>query len=573
MSMKMTIGRHGAPRNPSARALEANNSRDLWKGGGIDELSVGIGIHAFVEALGTAGTSWPAAMRSAARSMVFCVAISGCGDSSTAPVAGVASGGEGPVASAGAGGRIDSTGSGGTGSGGAASDVVSTGGAATDAASTGGAAPGGSSPAVRLTLSTEGIASATGRAVPDPIGTSCGPGCFTYGEGQTVEIAAAGDQSALFAAWSGDCVGHGQTCTLIMSADKSAHAHFRPNMNIMFVTESTLVPATIGSDLARADSLCAESAAAAWLGGSTWKAWMATSRATTNINAATHVGRSTTGWIRTDGRPFATSMANLLAGKIYYPPRLTERNAIRSDEYAVVTGADTNGDAIENGTCGDWTSSGSAYNGDVTTTTSSWTFQFLTAGDSCRTTNYPIYCFENDNDMIAVPAPVAPGNVRRAFLSESLWVPGGGVAAADAVCQTDAMTAGLPNAADYRALLTTSVAATDPSRINLAGQPWARLDDAQLVATATDLAAPTADKLLTSLNVGPSGGYIANFAAWTGTAATPSINNPGLNCNNWTSGSPSVSSGWGLANGSSPAWWAGNMQACNTPSALYCFER
>jgi hypothetical protein len=34
-----------------------------------------------------------------------------------------------------------------------------------------------------------------------------------------------------------------------------------------------------------------------------------------------------------------------------------------------------------------------------------------------------------------------------------------------------------------------------------------------------------------------------------------------------------VSSGWGLANGSSPAWWAGNMQACNTPSALYCFER
>ena len=263
-----------------------------------------------------------------------------------------------------------------------------------------------------------------------------------------------------------------------MSANKNAVAHFRPNMNMMFVTSGALLPYQIGSDLANADKLCSDSAAAAFLGGSHWRAWLSTSAATTNINAADHVGASTTGWIRVDGRPFATSLTNLLAGKILYPPDVTE--SVLTNASAVATGTGPDGMAIAGGTCGDWTSStGSTYNGMTTSTTGGWTFAFLTAGDSCGDALTPVYCFENDTGMAAVPAPVAPATARHAFISKTLWLPGGGITAADTVCQNDATAAGVANAANYRALLATAVAATDATRISLTGDPWFRLDGAQ----------------------------------------------------------------------------------------------
>ena len=428
-------------------------------------------------------------------------------------------------------------------------------------------------PTANLMLSTAGIAGATGTVTANPAGTSCGTGCLSFMQGQKVVVTAAGTGAAQFGAWSGDCTGSATTCTLTMSADKIAAAHFRPNMNIMFVTDGQILPYQIGSDLANADKFCADSAAAAFLGGSRWRAWLATSAATTNINAATHVGASTTGWIRVDGRPFATSMTNLLAGKIFYPPDVTEKNTFRKEAYAVATGTGPDGVALPNGTCGDWTSpNGSNYNGDATSTTASWTFEFVTGGNSCGNSLTPVYCFQNDPGMAAVAAPVAPATARHAFISKTIWVPVGGVAAADTVCQNDATAAALANAANYRALLSTTVAATDTSRISLTGQPWFRLDGAQLVATAADLAAPAADMMLTSLNVDPSGAYVSNSIAWTGNAVSPAAASTG-NCSNWSSSAASASSWWGSATSSTAAWWAGNMQPCNSASSLYCFER
>jgi hypothetical protein len=348
-------------------------------------------------------------------------------------------------------------------------------------------------------------------------------------------------------------------------------------MNIMFVTEGTLKPTAIGSDLAKADAFCAQSAAAAFLGGAVWKAWLATSAATTNLNAATHVGRSTPGWIRVDGLPFATSMTNLLAGKILYPPRITELNTNRSSLSAVLTGTDEHGDAIPGGNCADWTSSGLFYGGSATATTSNWTNASVMGGDSCGSSLMPIYCFESDSGMAAVPTPVVPANARRAFLSHTTWIPGAGVSGADTVCQNDAATAGLANATNYRALLTTSVAATDPTRISLTGAPWFRLDGAQLVATAADLATPAAGKLLTSLNVDSAGSYVGyatvNYPVWTGNGVAPSATTMVENCSNWTSSSAAVSGWWGSATESATVWWAGNAMDCSQRSALYCFER
>jgi hypothetical protein len=426
----------------------------------------------------------------------------------------------------------------------------------------------------KLMLSTVGIAAAQGTAAANPVGASCGTGCSSYPPGEVVVLTAAGSGNALIGGWSGDCAGTGATCTLTMSADKVAVAHFRPNMNIMFVSSRTIPPYQIGSDLANADRLCSESAADAHLGGTRWKAWLSTSAATTNINAATHVGASTTGWIRVDGRPFSTSMADLLASKIFYPPILTELNTDRKQEYAVVTGTFRDGQAAPDGTCGDWTSAtGSTWNGRTTTTSEGWTFSFVAGGNSCGETQTPVYCFQNDPGMAAVPAPVVPPNGRRAFVSKTLWLPGGGAAAADTVCQNDATTAGLANASAYRALLTTTVAATDSSRISVSGQPWFRLDGAQLLASAGDLAAPTADKMLTSLNVDSSGAYLFSYPVWTGNAVAPSATTMVANCSNWTTSAASVSSSLGIANITEPYWWANNTQPCSSAANLYCFER
>jgi hypothetical protein len=363
-------------------------------------------------------------------------------------------------------------------------------------------------------------------------------------------------------------------CTLSLSAARSAVAHFRPNKNLVFVTDDGITPGTIGTTLAPADALCALTAQKGFLGGSVWKAWMSTSAATTNINAATHVGASTTGWIRSDGKPFATSMANLLAGKIYYPLKQTLLGVAATG--AIATGTSPDGSVSPDGNCSDWTSAtGSFAFGLATSTTKSWTDQtnFL-ATDPCGSVTLSIYCFENDSGMAAVAAPVAPSGARHAFLSATLWTPGGGVAAADAICQSDATAAGLSGPANYRALLSTTVPATDSTRISLSGQPWYRLDGAQLVTAAADLADSAAGKQLTSLNFTSSGTYQPELWVWTGSGVAPSSTAMTMNCTNWTSNSAALTSFFGGANTSALYWWNdGSFQSCGSPSPLYCFER
>ncbi len=439
-----------------------------------------------------------------------------------------------------------------------------------------GNACGASVTSFNLTVTTPGIAGATGTVTPSPAGPSCGTGCFSYAPGTSVKITATPATGALFGGWSGGCAGQGATCTLTLSAAQTAAAYFRPNKNIAFVTGAPIAPATIGSSLATADAFCVSSAKAAFLGGTVWKAWLSTSSATTNINAATHVGASTTGWIRVDGRPIATSMANLLARKIYYPIRLTE---VGNDtiNFAVLTGTSPDGSPVADGTCGDWTSNtGMAFVGSSSSPVF-WSNAYFIAGDSCGNP-FSIYCFENDTGMAAVPAPVAPSNARHAFLSTTLWTPGGGVAAADAVCQADGSASGVPNAANYRALLTTTVAATDATRISLSGQPWYRLDGAQLFVSAADLGAdPTAGKILTALDLDSSGNYgVGTNSTWTGNLVGPSSTAMVDNCNNWTSSSATLMGAGGSAFESWFTWWVEGtvpLEPCNTPNRLYCFER
>ena len=423
-------------------------------------------------------------------------------------------------------------------------------------------------PTFNLSVSAAGVAGATGTVTVSPMGTSCGTGCFTYNQGTSVKITAAATGTATFTAWSADCTGQGAACTLAMSSDHTAVAHFRPNMNMVFVTSGGFVAGSVGSNLANADAFCVSSANAAFLGGTIWKAWMAT----TSINASTHIGTSTTGWIRIDGRPFATSTANLLAGQIYYPARFSE-TGVDMESQAVMTGAQADGTPGSGGTCGDWTSTtATVLFGASSSTTEDWTSDGFSA--SCGFA-LSMYCFENDTGMAAVPAPVAPTNARHAFVSTTLWTPGNGVAGADAVCQADATSANLANASNYRALLTTTVAATDSTRISLSGQPWYRLDGAQLFGAAADIADPLSQKMLTGLNLTAAGQYLGGVFIWTGSQTAPSSTSMVANCSNWTSSSATLLGFTGLEIDSFGWWWPGYgpQNPCSSPEHIYCFEK
>jgi len=430
-----------------------------------------------------------------------------------------------------------------------------------------------------LTFIVASIAGGRGTVALDPMGTSCGIDCVAYDRDQTVTITATAASPSLFSAWSGDCAAETDaTCTLVMSENRAAVAHFRPNMNLMFVTSQTIQPSTIGPTLAGADAFCTARAKAGALGGSIWKAWLSTSATTTNINAADHVSLSARGWIRIDGRPFATSVADLLAGKVLYPPRLTELNTDRGQTLAVASGTRADGSTDSGLNCMDWTSAtGSLNAGDVDSTTSAWTYAQLLGGDSCGG-SYPIYCFESDDGMEAVPAPKIPVGGRRAFLSSDRWIPGGGVDAADMLCQREATMALLDDPNSYRALLSTTVVATDSSRFDLAGEPWFRLDGAQIVATAADVAAPAGDKLLTPINVDSMGRYNVNLEVWTGSGNAPGVTTNTSNCDCWISGTPDVSGWFGIAattrsDSMKSLFWASSTQPCNTASRVYCLQR
>jgi hypothetical protein len=118
---------------------------------------------------------------------------------------------------------------------------------------------------------------------------------------------------------------------------------------------------------------------------------------------------------------------------------------------------------------------------------------------------------------------------RLAFVSSNTLVPGGGIAAADSICSSEAKAAGL--AGSFKALLATD-GASAASRFDLRGLPWVRPDGVAIVDKAADLA----QHLNAPIDVGASGAYDFGGAwAWAG-APTPGVaGSAASTCASWTS--------------------------------------
>jgi hypothetical protein len=405
---------------------------------------------------------------------------------------------------------------------------------------------------------------------------SCGTNCYTIPINTTATLTETPPSSNAFATWDGDCAGAGSAahCTVTMTTNRTAIAYFRPAYNLMFYTSTTYDPAALGQPtIATADGYCASRAAAGHLGGTKWLAWLSTSSA----GAASRLP-STGGWLRADGKLFATDITSLTTqsgssyGTVYYPPRVDELGVDNAYVVTVATGTSANGTVSTGNTCNNFTdpTQPSPMLGATTKGTYAWTQAFIDGGGTfCGpSTPFPIYCFEADFTSTP-PKPTVPAGARIAFRSTGAFNPGSGIASADALCTSEATSAGLGGT--FIALLATTKASAT-SRLSLSGANWYRPDGVQITSTPADLGNGT---IYAPIDVSANGTtYFFDALVYTGGSSAPNqVNGTGDTCLDWTSNSSAVNGDSGESGDSYTYFWNGGRSPCNGVAPVFCVQK
>jgi hypothetical protein len=409
-------------------------------------------------------------------------------------------------------------------------------------------------------------------------GADCGSKCqrtFAHGGAVTLVGDAGLDNFAV------DCPGAacvhepGPSIVLDMSKDHAVAATFRPRINFVFVT-ATGHGANFGG-LAGADALCADSAAAAGLGGRQYVAWLSTS----TVDAAARL-RDARGWIRIDGAPVIDSVTDLAQNELFHPIRLDEygRDVTRASPYGFIpvwTGTSLNYGASPR-TCSDWTSADDtqgAFTGSASGGAIIWNLGALYA---CQDWSLSIYCFEIDyTTPVDPPAPAA--SARLAFLSHFFSLrAGGSIADADAECATEAAAAGLSGS--FKALLA-DVGTSAASRFDANRGTWVRLDGVPIVERAADLFVANGPRLDAPIDLEADGQTRSGIMddVWTGFGGAVDDytvrGSADSTCNGWSSTSPAQFASSSIADftwksfRAVPNW---PTPTCASAARLYCLQ-
>ena len=176
-----------------------------------------------------------------------------------------------------------------------------------------------------------------------------------------------------------------------------------------------------------------------------------------------------------------------------------------------------------------------------------------------------LYCF--DTSHIA-PLGITPVTGRIGFVSTGTFDPSTGIAAADAICQSEAAAAALPNATTFLSLLSTSTASA-ASRFNVSAgsEPFVRPDGIEIAAAPT-LAAGTLDS---GIWQNADGTYVTagTTLAWTGSTNPSTLGSH--TCNNWITKSASITGSVGDSS-RTDFWFNDGATACSGSSVVYCLE-
>jgi hypothetical protein len=403
-----------------------------------------------------------------------------------------------------------------------------------------------------------------------PSGINCSPTvdrCSQdFPRGSTVTLTAVTLPGSRFSGWTGGgCQGTG-TCVITLAIDNSIEAAFEDaagGHNFAFVTTDAHPP-SMWNPISRADALCAADAAAAGLpAGHTYVAWLSTSTMDAKDRLA-----GARGWVRIDGQPIADTVADLTSNKMLFPIRITAAGAVvglnGAGHSPVATGTALDGTKTTS-TCTDWSSTttmvriGNAQNAGQT-----WTDWF--DGDAAFCANLErLLCFGTDRNT---PLTVARSTGRLAFVTAGAWAPGGGIATADAFCQTEANAAS--RSGTFKALLATTTASA-ASRMNMSGSAWVRADGMPLAAPG----ATPFDGLQTPINVRADGSYTGGNWVAIGAASLTQNATANKNCNDWNVGNAAGTAAIGWAERVPEAFTDTdpNEPTCDNTFQLYCFEQ
>ena len=316
--------------------------------------------------------------------------------------------------------------------------------------------------------------------------------------------------------------------------------------NFVFTTSTTFLPGTRSTAelLDAADAQC--NALGQKLRQGTYMAWLGT-----DVNdAAARIAARTSGspgWVRPDGKPFTRSLADLVAGTIYYPPRIDDNKAdvvAVNLQTTVATELDPTG--CEAG--GATVRIGFATGDDPT-----WrSFDVRSCGSDVW-----LYCFETDL-ATAVDPPVFDPSLALGFVTASTYPIAAGISALDGDCQAEGNAAGY-SSRQFKALVATSTA-NARSRFAAAIKPWTRVD-------GVVFAPMSLGKFDAPLSLTPMPSHLVSLAAVGAHDLTTTANS---NCLDWSSQAQSASAGDTTL--SDDLGFQRSGIDCNATGHLYCLE-
>ncbi len=282
-------------------------------------------------------------------------------------------------------------------------------------------------------------------------------------------------------------------------------------------------------------------------------AWVSDS----SSNAVTRLG-SARGFVRVDGEPFADTVADLTAGKLFHPLSVDENGDAQLDS-APLTGTLPDG-TVASFTCADWTTAVAGFGGVGLSQSGPEQWTSFTIAQCVNTLR--IYCFMNTRTTIVQPEPASG---KRIFLTASPFVPGSGDP--DALCEAE-KPAGTGSVVALLAR-TTAAASTllDPTAT------YVRPDGVVVGTGQQIIDAGGADpngKLASGIWQTGAGTYVDTLA-WTGSTVTSTVPVSDT-CTDWTS-----NMGTGIAGRSGfslVGFWNRESDDCDVGTArLYCVEQ
>jgi hypothetical protein len=229
------------------------------------------------------------------------------------------------------------------------------------------------------------------------------------------------------------------------------------------------------------------------------------------------------GWVRLDGLPFTTDVAELFdADRVLYPVRYTERGETRS--VSLLTGTDIGG--------------------------------FV--GSNCED-DLHLLCFGRNG----LTVPSEPRTAGKAiWVSNELFAPGSS-GAPDAVCQRSQP----PGTSGARALLATTSrsGASIPDPAALYVRP-----DGALVGSGEQLASGQLSSGIWQLGDGSYLQFDPGFSVWSGQFERADVGTVASTCNDWQSSTGFGVRGFGTT--ASASFRNSGVLDCSVPSYLYCIE-